>query len=239
MPVTNYKVWGWGKPLGIGVTGASEVGIAGVAKKGTLTEPHIVANEVVCNALAHSLLLPCPPGATLDKAGETWFFSLDFNVAGHSLPPIIAGDIVADFPRLSWGIILFDSLVLNHDRHDRNISHDTSTNVVQIFDHSHAFIRTTGDVSATLAYSADKLCIGAHCLATEICDTDGMDNWLDRISQIPDYFIEGIVDQAAFVGLPPDKSDECKRFLKHRRSNLRTIVQANMASFPKLPRVTP
>ena len=113
--------------MNIGATGACYVGVAGVAKKATNAEPYIVANEVFCNAIARNLLLPCPPGATLDKGGEPYFFSLDFNLAGQALPPVVPSAIVAAFPRLSWGIILFDMLIMNGDRHAQNIAHDTST----------------------------------------------------------------------------------------------------------------
>jgi hypothetical protein len=99
MPATSYKVWAWGPPIGIGATGACYVGVAGVAKKATANEPYIVANEIFCNSMARILLLPCPPGATLDKEGEPYFFSLDFNLAGQALPPASASAIVALDPR--------------------------------------------------------------------------------------------------------------------------------------------
>jgi hypothetical protein len=239
MPATNYKVWAWGTPVNIGVTGAFYVGIAGVAKKATAAEPYIVANEVFCNALARSMLLPCPPGSTLDKAGEPHFFSLDFNLAGHALPPASGAAIVTAFPRLAWGIILFDTLVMNADRHGRNIAHDTATQRVQIFDHSHAFVRPQGDVSATLAANDGKLCIGGHCLAKEINTLDGFDLWVERIKLIPDYFIDDLVDACATVGLPDAKRKECADFMKKRRSSLENILGANMSSFPKLPTVNP
>ena len=152
MPVTNYKVWAWGAPVGVGVTVANHVGIAGVAKKATPTDPFLIANEVICNSLARMLLLPCPPGAMLDKGGEPYFFSLNFNLAGMALPPADAVTVVTSFPRLSWGIILFDTLVMNPDRHGLNIAHDTSTNKVQIFDHGHAFLHAGNlDVSTDRA----------------------------------------------------------------------------------------
>lgn len=238
MPVTNYKVWAWGTPVGIGVTGAHHVGVAGVAKKATPQDPHLIANEVICNALARQLLLPCPPGATLDKGGEPYFFSLNFNLAGMALPPADPATIAASFPRLSWGIILFDCLVMNMDRHDRNIAHDTATNQIQIFDHGHAFLHAGNlDISNTLSSSDGQLCIGGHCLATEIGELDGKDVWAGRIQKIPDFFIEGIVESATSVGLPPGKKPDCIDFLKKRRSEIGNLIDANIHAFPKLPKV--
>jgi hypothetical protein len=157
MPATSYKVWAWGPPVGIGATGACYVGVAGVANKATAAEPFIVANEIFCNSI------------------------LDFNLAGQALPPVTASTIVAAFPRLSWGIILFDMLVMNGDRHGQNIAHDTATQKVQIFDHSHAFLRPQGDIAATLAANDGNLGFGGHCLAQEIDTFDGFDIWNERI----------------------------------------------------------
>ncbi|MCK1366406.1 hypothetical protein [Bradyrhizobium sp. 62] len=239
VPATTYKVWAWGPPVNIGATGACYVGVAGVAKRATAAEPHIVANEVFCNAVARMLLLPCPPGATLEKSAETYFFSLDFNLAGQALPPVNPSAIVASDPRLSWGIILFDMLVLNSDRHHQNIAYDSSTQRIQIFDHSHAFLRPSGDVLITLASSDGKLGFGGHCLAHEIDTYDGFETWNNRIKQIPHYFIDGVLDACATVGLPTAHKGACADFIKKRCQELEVIVQSNLASFPKLPKAKP
>jgi len=88
-----------------------------VAKKATAAEPHIVGNELVCNMIARTLLLPCPPGALLQKNGEVYFCSLDFNTAGQGLPPFSPRAVTGALPELSWGVLLFDVLVMNGDRH--------------------------------------------------------------------------------------------------------------------------
>src|SRR5690348_5320474 len=59
---SRYKVWAWGGPVGLGVTGSVYVSMSAVAKKATPVEPYIVGNELVCNMVARALLLPCPPG---------------------------------------------------------------------------------------------------------------------------------------------------------------------------------
>lgn len=168
MSASRYKVWAWGGPVGRGATGATFVGMAAVAKKSGAAEPHIVANELACNIIARMLLLPCPPGALLDKNGDVYFCSLDFNSAGQALPPINAATVVSDLPELSWGITLFDVLVMNDDRHNQNISYNTATKEVTIFDHSHAFMNPSSDVDARLAATKGQLAIGGHCLAAEL-----------------------------------------------------------------------
>jgi hypothetical protein len=143
---SKYKVWAWGGPVGLGATGSVFVGMSAVAKMATPAAPYIVGNELVCNMIARALLLPCPPGALLQKNGDTYFCSLDFNTAGHALPPISPSTVVGALPELSWGVVLFDVLIMNADRHPQNISYNTTTGELTLFDHSHAFMTTGGDV---------------------------------------------------------------------------------------------
>ena len=214
------------------------VGIAGVAKKSTPATPYIVGNELVCNGIARALLLPCPPGALMDLNAEPYFFSLDFNLAGQALPPANVQAVVNEQPRLCWGIIAFDVLVLNNDRHNGNFSYDTQTKALQIFDHSHALLAPNGDngnVSQRLAGNANGLGIGGHSLAPEIDTFDGMKSWTARIAGLPNYLIEGLVEEACTVGFPAANRQEITDFLKSRRDNIEGLITANTASFPKLP----
>ena len=237
---TRYKVWAWGTPVGQGYTGAHYVGIAGIAKAASPTDPLIIVNELVCNAFAQALLLPCPPGATLDNNGVPYFFSLNFNLAGQQLPPADANLVATSFPRLSWGVILFDSLVMNFDRHERNIAHDITTNKVQIFDHSHAFLHAGNpDVDAVLAHHDGRLCIGDHCLSAEIATEDGLDYWANRIEAIPDFYIEDVLTSVVDAGLPLAKRDDCIDFMKKRRLEISNIAKNNRNEFPNLPQVLP
>lgn len=237
MPSTLYKVWAWGPEVSSGVTDARHLGITTVAKKSSEHSPYIVANELVCNAIARCLFLPCPPGALVEKDGEPWFASLNFNLAGQALPPADARAVATTFPRLSWGIILFDAFMMNADRHDENISYDTTSQTVQIFDHSHAFVQDGGDITQFLTDNVDNIHIHAHCLAQEITERDGFDFWLDRIGQIPDYFIEEAIGAATAVGLPMERRDDCVDFFKRRRTDLGRIVRNHMGHFPELPPV--
>jgi hypothetical protein len=213
--------------------------MATIAKKASTGQSYVVANEVLCNGIARALVLPCPPGALMEEGGEDYFFSLDFNLAGHSLPPADAKVIVSKFPRLAWGIILFDAFIMNGDRHGRNIAYDASTDRVQIFDHSHAFLGADGDIPRRLASAADQLCIGGHCLASEVSTEDGLESWLGRIELIPDFFLEEMVEAASTVGLPAVYKSDAFAFIKNRRNDLCNIVNNHKGVFSKLPRVTP
>lgn len=209
--------------------------MAAIAKKSTPASPFIVGNELFCSMIARVALLPCPPGALLENEGETYFCSLDFNTAGAALPPIIPPNLVAAQPELSWGVLLFDVLVMNSDRHAMNISHNTATGAVTIFDHSHAFMTPAADVDQRLAQTAGHLAIGGHCLAGAITTWQGFDMWVARLRAIPDYYLEGAIDAACSAGLPPAKKAAIVTHMKQRRDHLPDIVTNNAGSFPNLP----
>ena len=183
------------------------------------------------------ILLPCPPGALMQNDQETYFFSLDFNLAGQALPPISPPEVVAKFPRLVWGVLVFDVFIMNHDQHNGNIAYDNLAGKVQIFDHSHAFLAQSTNIEHDLAARENSLAIGGHCLANEIDVIDGMDDWINRVKSIPDYFIDGIISAGCECGIPVEKKSFLSSFMKRRRDNLTTLFNANMSSFPKLPKV--
>jgi hypothetical protein len=164
---------------------------------------------------------------------------LDFNTAGHALPPIIPSVVIGALPELSWGVTLFDVLMMNGDRHTQNISYNTLTNELTIFDHSHAFMRPNGDIDATLAANKGQLAIGGHCLAAELNTWNGFNVWAGRVKALPDYFLEGAVDSGCKVGIPQGKKIAVYDFFRTRRDTIDVIVTNNKAALPKIPAAGP
>jgi hypothetical protein len=106
VPGTHYKVWAKGPRTGIGVTDSLHIGIAGVAKAASPGLPFSVANELICGHLARAILLPVPPGFIIEDGGIPHHVSLNFNLAGHNLPPADAAAVVANHSRLATGILV-------------------------------------------------------------------------------------------------------------------------------------
>jgi len=235
MSASTYKIWAVGQPLNDGVSGSIHVGMAAIAKKANASEPNIVINELLCNLLARALFLPCPPGALLDNAGDNYFCSLNFNLAGQSLPPSPIPLVVQKCPELCWGVLLFDVLVMNPDRHNRNLAFDRAMNRVQIFDHSRAFLPNKTTVESMMKDNIGKLGFSGHCLKPEIATMDGFDLWTKRVKALPDYVVEEVVEEICDIGFPKDKKSVTIDFMKSRRNNIDSIVQTNIAEFPKLP----
>lgn len=234
MPASHYKIAEWGDPLNDGVSESRYINVNGVAKTNLPLEPHIVANELICARLALAVGLPVPPGFLVMKDGEPWFVSLNFNLAGEPLPPIRPQLLVARKPELCAGIVLFDAWVLNPDRHARNLAHDTSTDDVQIFDHSRALMPTDMAQRQYAEQMVDSPAIGAHCLARELTDASAFKGWHQRIMAIPEHQLTDALQAAVDVGLEPGNVGFFMDYLLERRSRLPNIVAANPLVFPSL-----
>jgi hypothetical protein len=234
MPSSRYKVWQWADPVGEGATRPIHVAVAAIAKTAVEGDPHVVANELLCNTLARAVLLPSPPGFVVDRDGVPYYVSLNFNLSGQALPDADCELLAVRHPWLAWGITLFDVWVLNGERHERSIAFDTIADQVQVFDHDWAFM--VGDEPrARLERLRDSAGIGRHCLAAELRDLTGLREWFDRIVSVPEFYIRSAVHEAATVGLASADVDFCIEFLLSRRNRLIELVSAERARFPRVP----
>jgi hypothetical protein len=79
-----------------------------------------VPNELICAEIGRFLCLPVSPEGIIHAPNvtpEDWFASLDFNLTGTALPPVDTAACVASLPDPSAGLLLFDILIANCDRH--------------------------------------------------------------------------------------------------------------------------
>ena len=210
------------------------VGLAGIAKGNPHGMVLTVANEYICGNLGRCACLPIPPAALVEKNGEVFHVSLDFNLSGQRLPPADPAAVVAVDPVLACGIVLFDIWIVNGDRHNRNLSFDQGTQRVQLFDHSHALLQGQ-DTIAYLQQNRDRLGIGAHCLAPHLTSLAGMRPWFDRFNAIPDFYVAETIETAKGLGLSEALEQPVKDYILERRGRLIELVDANRASFPLVP----
>jgi hypothetical protein len=220
-----------------GASGGWLASIGAVAKPNSAGAPYCIPNELICSEIGRFLRLPLPPAGIICSPSAKhrfWFASLDFNLTGNSLPPVDATRCVAELPDMSSGLILFDVLVGNADRHTGNFSVDFLSNPPQmnVFDHSHALCGCeAGRGKQRLSDSRDKLAIASHCLLSVISSDDCFRKWIDRIRAIPDFLIEDITQQAATYGLTTDEASEVQTFLKYRRERIEDIIKGNKTEF--------
>ena len=236
MPATQYKIWQMGNSVGSGATGAVHVGIHGIAKTNNGGIKNVVSNEFIRHALASIILLPIPVGFLMQDSGTTYYVSGNFQLSGEGLPPADSVAITSEQPSLSNGIILFDTWIMNGDRHTQNIAYDTTTKKIQIFDHSHALLGTQDNILNNWEQKKASPCLGGHCLSSLISNLDGMIEWYDRIINIPEYYIREVFKDGLSVEGNENISDDCSNFMLERRNNLLKILKQNAQSvFPQVP----
>lgn len=230
-------------PIGIGDGGAMRISIYSVGKKCTDEAPYCVANEWICGEIGRHLRLPLPPFCTIyqGKQKECWFVSLDAGSNGETLPPASFERCASELPEFSTGMMLFDILIMNPDRHDENFAVDYQADPPRpiLFDHGHALFghQKSGGV-ARLHANMDGLGMdgGSHSVMQWLRTDEYFNEWLERINSMPDVFIREICRETRDAGILKDEADEAAKAVMHRRDNLLPIIKRHQNRMSRLER---
>lgn len=171
-----------------------------------------------------------------------WFASLDFNFTGDELPAINPKECVDLLPDLSVGLLFFDMLIANSDRHRWNIALDRAADPprLSVFDHSHAlFGAEQGQGENRLSKLRDRLGVSGgsksggnrHCLLDAISESDRFEKWLGRIKAMPDFMVEELCQEASTLGATVSEANAATDFLLYRRDNLPSIIEEHKDEF--------
>lgn len=231
----NYKLWAVGERIHLGSAPMRHVGVAGVAKTSSSEIPYLVANELICAKLAQALMLPVPPGFLVSHNDEKWFVSLNFNLAGEDLPPILSSKVAREHPELTTGIIVFDIWIANRDRHRGNVAFDSETGRLQIFDHGSALFVGGNDGRENIEHTPG-LGIPNHCLLQHLQEDTYVAKWVRRIQQLPEWLItETLQEVGRDAHLIEDSMATAgSEFLLNRRANLMTLIHDHRAKFTSM-----
>lgn len=228
-----------------GASGGHQATMSCIIKSNT-QGPYCIPNEYICSTLGKALGLPIPPcGIAYAKvhANPYWFASLDFNLdEDDSFPPIDPARCVAELPDFSAGLLLFDILVANSDRHTTNLHVDLSARPqkISVFDHSHAlFGIVNGRGRQRLADLRDELGTSGgphtggnrHCLLDHIATVAHFDKWVGRIRLLPDYLIRDTCEEVIDRGIDQTEANTAVEFLTYRRDHLMDIVKGHQREF--------
>ncbi|GAB5444845.1 MAG: hypothetical protein Fues2KO_51940 [Fuerstiella sp.] len=209
---------------------------------------YCVPNEYIAAELGRFLRLPIP-GFTIAylPTGDYVFSSLHFNFnRSEQLPPIDASATWGELPILSTGIVLFDVLIANADRHVKNLVADdpSKPRMVEVFDHDQSLfggydtLRGSDRLSALmnrLGISAGPVTKGnKHCFIDVMDASLFVDQWLGRIKSIPDWFIKDVCEKAGGYGLTRTEVYDVIEFLRHRRDSMESILEDGLDEFPCL-----
>jgi hypothetical protein len=236
-----YRAVAWKNPVGQGATGTYYVELAGYAKRNSPQQPYLVANEYVASRIGQLLGLPVPPGAIIEgqQAGERGWVTLAFAELKDQLPPANPSEVVKDLPQLAAGVFVFDLLIANTDRHPGNLSYLPSRKRLDVFDHSHAlFGNQLGQIPAHLRSLQDDFAVDGHCLLGLLSQPgDILGRVDDAERRVGDIFLREICREvgAAGVGVTPIEATRLFNFLRHRRDNLRSLVDNHRYHFKSIP----
>jgi hypothetical protein len=230
-----------------GLVGGRGLGYAQAWHKGnTDASPFAIYNELVCGDLGRCVRLPIPPFAltwhSQRRARLPLFSSLDFNFNRETLPQIIPELCVQHLPYLSAGVLAFDILIANEDRHDENLLVDNVTDPrsMHVFDHDQALLGGSLEVGVDrLVKLKDRLAItgsattggNRHVFLDRIKSSEDLYAWVERLSYIPDWFVAESCDDARSAGIERSLAEQAAEFLVYRKKNLRQIIDAHRGEF--------
>ena len=243
MPIGAYRIAAIGAQLGIGVAGSVNLTVDAVGKANSANAPYCIANEMICAEIGRFLRLPVPPGGIVTSAHHPpMYASLNFNLTGVALPPVNPALCVQLLPNLATGLLLFDILIANSDRHAGNLSVDSLATPPQmnVFDHSHALLGNAAGLGVLRVTAlAGHLAVtgGAytggnrHCLIDAVNDDQHFTTWIARITALPDFVIEEICADAMPFGMTLAESQAVQTFLKDRRDTFTNLIEQHRAEF--------
>jgi hypothetical protein len=229
-----------------GVNDAWIVTSESIARGNSDVSPYLIPNEWICGNLAWFLRLPIPPFALVRKSStqKGMFASLKFGTSDSTPDDARPERCVQSLPDLCTGILLFDVLVANGDRHVGNIKVDDpfQPSLMHVFDHDRALLgcvakggrRRLGHMLTRMGILGGSGSFGGeqrHCFIDELNTAAHFGKWLERIRQIPDWFVGEICRQVRGLGVTQLEAEAAMSFLRHRKTQIRSLVTSNKAAF--------
>jgi len=206
--------------------------------------PYLLANEWIASNIAQHMRLPIPPFALMRKSGVTtrYFASLDYGKK-ESPPTDMKPAILCNvLPHVATGIVVFDMLIGNFDRHEGNVKVDNplQPTSVELIDHDLSLfgevakrgIERLGSIEGKLGFTKLGNNYEMHKLGKELKTGGHFEYWLERAEDVPESFIRDIVSESADLGLTADEAQCVAQFLLRRKQDLRDILKANKSFFP-------
>lgn len=242
-----YRITKVGGARREGVNRPFEARVGGIAKTNE-EAPFTIANEIVAERLGQLLGLPVPAGVVAqDDEKVLHYFSLNVGQEGKDLPPIVAPDFCAEEEWLAAGIVVFDILIANGDRHRNNLSRDETfpdePPRVSIFDHGTSLLGADPPTGRERLELLDNHlgCVedGAglartSCLLAEPLDVGMLGQWVQRVREIPRFVIDDIcraIAETPRLNVPTDQADFLAEWIATRASKLGDLICQNQQAF--------
>ncbi len=205
--------------------------------------PYCVPCEYICAKIGAFLGIPIPPFAITDGGDRgKCFSSLDFNFNREKLPHVLPDKCMEFMPEACAGVLVFDILIANEDRHDKNLLVDMISHPREMhaFDHDQALLGGFEEkgkprllkLADHLGITGDDIGGNRHIFLDELTDPKLLDDWMIRVESIPDWFIDDICKFAVDdLGITKVEGNAASDFLKYRKDKLVDIIRNNKTEF--------
>ncbi len=210
-----------------------------IGKSNQQDHPYLIANEFISARIAQYLGLPIPPFSVLRKKTRKTAMFASYSYESDTSPSDVRPDVcINKLPSLCAGVLVFDILIGNCDRHRGNLKVDSPANPTRMYliDHDLALfnrvpsngIARLNSIEGRLGISGGSVSGGnRHVFLDQRMQSGSLKDWCTRIEKIPDWFIQESCEYAK--GLGPKKSElsHLEKFLLERRRTIATIVFEN------------
>jgi hypothetical protein len=137
-------------------------------------------------------------------------------------------------------MVCFDLFVGNNDRKTDNLILGED-GVVRLIDHANALfyrhsetvrggIERLESIERDLSAMFDR----KHWFLSALTSWEYVDEWCDRIANLPTYFLESIIDNIPPEVLSVSERAAALQFLERRKQQLGRIIRDNLRFFPRL-----
>lgn len=209
---------------------------------------YLLVNEWIAANLGWYLRLPIPPFALMRSSSKAQrlFASLDYS-GRDTQPDDMDPHALASFmPNECVEVLLFDILIANPDRHEGNLKVDdvSAPSRIEVIDHDAALFgrsqrskgaerlgRLLGTRSLGLWPGAAEQHPPTHKLLGAISRADAMAGAIQRITDMPDDFIERVCRECADLGPTKSEIDAVITFLIDRKQRFLEILKDNKPYF--------
>ncbi|MFE6387648.1 protein kinase family protein [Nocardiopsis dassonvillei] len=215
-------------------------GTAEVLLKTGHNHPNVVANEYIANRLAYLYGVPVPVGDVwINPEGQRYWVCGALRQRGHELPPPSPADLGNISDQMRARMIVFDTWILNTDRHDGNILCDRRGNA-WLIDHDRTLFDDADTERGDRLHLARERRPGYSVLVEDAPPPqDVLRQAGDKLRfTVSELAIEGVVRQARAAGLiNAQEGDDLQVFLQHRRDEVHRLLP-DKAGIPSEPGYT-
>jgi len=211
------------------------------AKRFSSRHPYTLVSEWLCADIASLLNLPIPSRQVMVHDGQKWL-GFEWRDNGNSFEVGMETKLMN--PEAVVGMLAFDVLVCNRDRHHGNVllqhpSPDMGGYILHVIDHSHALIGNLPNFEALLEFVAANpdpdafLRVAPVEIRSLVQSLDEFAPWIQRINDLTETQIESSVSHIPREWRPmPDDSVKLVDFLLERKAKVPGLIKAGIGNFP-------